>query len=407
MLFGKRGAGGAAEKVGLDGAIGLLNESFDRKLGNLEMRTSAIAAGIDSAKRAFSGACSAFEKSGREPDMEYMRAASTRFMAEQKGAYINALRRVLAQQQQERHDNSYSRGSAVLAEADSMINEILRVNARFKPVLQAYANELDAFKSSFSAMERHAKALRGELASRSKEFGEYNEVASALQKLGTFREEIEEVGRAERGLSEGNGQEGGGRQHELERVNGLLKAKREAQEAVDRSVLDVRMKLEKALMPLEKAARKYEHGLHAKRPLSHFLENPMERLSEGPESYNEFYSSVASLKREIGSGAIGVKSRAEAEKAMDDVLDGRVQAMLDEAAILGARRRPLEDEVKELEIMERELERAERGKSERLKSISDMGREKARIGEAEQSLKRRVEEMFRSYYKREIILVDS
>lgn len=400
MFFG-RGGSDKIENISLDNLPIFLNDTFDKRLGNLEMKASYLVAEMEASKRSFIEACERFEKSLNGPDLEYMRVASQTFIKEQKGAYTTALRRMFVRQVDKQHENAYIRYKAKLDEIETIINEILKINNKFKAVLQAYSNELDMFKSSFSSMEKHAKALRYEIDSRAREFEEYRSVMGNVDKILAFYDELEMTNKARAELENKSATK--------ETDASALRTTESARESkvaelalISKSISEIKSKAQAMLAPLDKAARKYEHGLHVKRPISYYLDSPIEHFSRNRVEYTEFSKSISSLKKEIESGKIDLKNRSGIQGAIDFVLSGALMGLVEEVEMLDDKKRPIQSEVSELELVGRDLTRAERSKTERNRSISEIKGDIERINKAIEMTKRSIEELFLKYYKKRV-----
>ncbi len=404
MLFG-RGKQKDSEDVLVIHLVPLLNELFDRKLGSLEAKAHSIVVGIRASRDAFLEACSAFEASEAEPDREGLRNVSQTFINEQKKAYINALRRILSAEAAGESDNIYNRYESELANIEYAKNEILKVNARFRLVLESYSNGLDMFRASFSSMERYAKALKAELTLRSREVGEYREILESIQKLVAFREELEEIRKASADIGGSANEARSSKEQEMSQVRMKISELGERLTAANKGISDIKSRISLTMAPLAKATKKYEHGMQSKKVLSYYIENPVDTLFRATEEYGQFYKNVLSLKKEMESGKVDVKNRQQAIAAADFILSGTLSALIEEIGVLESSRKPIVDEMAELERISRDISRAERGEAERIRSASDIIKEEENIRKAQKMLKGQIESLFERYYKR-LIKID-
>ncbi len=154
MLFNS-----GANEVRMEELEGLLNSAFDQKLSSINSKASALILNIEQAKLMLEEACDRFDKSGAPPDRESIRAASESYVVEQKSVYTASLRRLIDAERPLDESNLYTSYHSKLVAARALMDEILKVNNKFRIVLEAYANELGRFRSAYSAMERAVKDL--------------------------------------------------------------------------------------------------------------------------------------------------------------------------------------------------------------------------------------------------------
>ena len=198
MLFGD-----GAKEVKLGELEGVLDRAFDDKLSSINSKASGLILGIEQSKQTFIEACDRFENSRSTPDRESIRAGSESYVVEQKSIYIGALRRVIKAESSLSNKNLYTSYHSKLASARGLMDEILKINNKFRIVLEAYANELGRFKSTYTSIDRAVKELGTRLDSKATELKEYNDVLQEIEKLAAFNKESKELEAISREIESG------------------------------------------------------------------------------------------------------------------------------------------------------------------------------------------------------------
>lgn len=394
MLFG-----GGARQVSVDDLERILNEAFDSKISGINAKASFLADGIDEARAMLIQACERFDSNDAKPDTEYMRAANVKQIMEQKPLYTSGLRRILGSASQAEAKNLYSSYHSRLESARSIMEEVLKLNNKFRPVLEAYSNELGKFKAGFSTMERYVKELGSRLESKSAEFNEYRSVLEEIDKLKAFEGELAALSNANADIDGSKAKEG--QEAALEELSKRLSQKMAEINAIDRSIADVKANMAHVLSPLDKAARKYEHGM-SKMYLTHYIEDPIGRLSGDAGAMSDFAKQAAALKKEIEENRISVKNRMEALQALEFILRGDMQSFLDEVAILETKRAPLQEEANDVRAAMRDMERIQAGKRKEIMAADELRSRIQKVAVAQEASTRKIEDMFDSYYKIQI-----
>ncbi len=394
--------GGIKKNIGIGGIEAELNLSFERKLGSVNAKASAIIKRFDGARDALIDACGQLERDSSLPDIDYISNSVAMRVAEQKKVYTSALKRILSGYKVEEKKNLYMSHLATLEGMKGMLDEVLKLNGKFRMVLEGYANSLGRFRSSFSLMERLAKEMDSIVSSKEKEFKEYNEILGEIERLRAFSEELGGLSaiRSRKAIKSGVD----GRSAEMEMLKSLLAKKSAELDLIERSIDGVSMEILHITSPIEKAARKYAHGIASSARLLAYISDPVGTIAGNPDAMKDFMMYVESLRKEIASGRILVKNQVEAVQALELVMKGNLGALVDEIAILKAKEGPIMLEIgsikKDMDRIDREAEhnRAEIKESEALE-------EKLRnLSKAMSLSKSKIEELFSRYYRMQISL---
>lgn len=396
---------GGNKEVRMEDLEGLLNQAFDEKLSSINSKASGLILGIEQAKSMMIEACERFEMSSAPPDRESIRAGSESYVIEQKSVYTGSLRRLINTDRPTDDKNLYTSYHSKLMSAKSLMGEMLKVNNKFRIVLEAYANELGRFRNAYSAMERAVKELGMRLESKGAELKEYNSLLQEIEKLSAFSRELEELSTAGRELDLEAGAASEKSTDSAAPMRETLSAKRTEVANIDRAIFDARNAITARLAPLEKPARKYEHGTTSKMHLTYYLEDPVGSLSGKEESMREFTKHVMSLKKEIQESRITVKNTQEVLMAADFVLNEDISQFLDEIEILKGKRRTVLYEVSELERFIRDIDRIEGEKIRKVTAASELKGHLETIRSARDGAKTNIEQLFSRYYGKKFKVV--
>jgi len=394
---------GGVKEVRIEELESMLNKAFDDKLSSINSKASGLILGIEQAKQVFLEACDHFENSDVAPDRESIRVGSESYVVEQKLIYIGALKRVIKTESSSSNKNLYTSYHSKLASARGLMDEILKINNKFRIVLEAYANELGRFKNAYTLMERAVKELQMRLDSRATEYKEYNDVLQEIERLVAFSIEMKELEAVSKEFE-------GGPAADIDkeataasdRFRGELANKILEIGNVDRAIADARSTIVSHLAPLDKPARKYEHGTTSKMHLTYYLNDPVGTLSNREDSLREFSQHVVSLKKEIDENRIEVKNRREVTNAIGFVLNENISQFLNEIEILKGKRRVIEQEMRELERSIRDIDRTEGEKRRKVIAASEMKESMQRIKSARDASAKNIESMFERFYRKRL-----
>ncbi|HUC39098.1 MAG TPA: hypothetical protein VL944_03130, partial [Candidatus Acidoferrum sp.] len=391
---------GGVKEVRADELEELLNKSFDSKISSLDNRMSNLLSDIERARGSFLDNCERFEKNSATPDRESIRFASEHHIMEQKAAYIGALRRVLGVRQKAEGKNLYLSYRSGFESSRSLLDEILKINNKFRIVLEGYANLLGGFKSSYTNMERTIKELGSRLEMRSREFAEYNVTLQEIESFISLNREIAELGKALSNVAVGAANDPAEREDSTEGMRKDLSERVSQIHIIEKGIEDARSTIMAKIAPLDKPARKYEHGL-SKSHLTAYLDDPMGVLNN-EANFRELCKDVTSLKKEIEEGRIVVKNRAEAMQAIDFVLNESIISFLNEIEILKGKRAVLMREIGDIEKSIRDIESVEEGRRKKRAVEGSLKENMDGLKSSIDSSKRKIEQLFEMNYRRKV-----
>ncbi len=388
------------ESVQFGDLAAMLRGEFNRKLAKLDSRASGIVNGVESFVRDFTGACDAFRELDKEPDLEYVRATSANYIRDQKGSYSNLLSRILSSDTKVdvRYDTIYDKYYDEIQRTGSLLNDVLKANAQFKMVLDAYPNDLNRFKRSFSAIEAQWRMLKSEVEARNSDFNEYHETLGKIQALGSLLDESRVLESTVAGLEGAPRHEI--REDEIDEIRKKIESVRAQEQAISAKASSVNSEISILLHTVDKPARKHDYLSLYKPKLTPLLDDPSSLRN--PDRYAEFYKQIGETKDEVEKGVIAVKNVAEVRGALEQILEGRLKSMLESITELEANKVPLDSEIRDLERVRNELESQLHGNSQRESNLAEMKARAVSIKDDIQRTKAEVESLFERHYKRKL-----
>ncbi len=388
------------ESIAIENLAPVLRDEFNRKLSRLESKAAGIVTGIASSVKDFVAACDAFRNLEKEPDLEYVRTTSSTYVKDQKNSYSNLLSRMISNDTKEdaRYETIYDRYYEVVQRTGAFLNDILKANAQFKMVLDAYPNDLNKFKKSFSSIELQWRMLKTELEARNMDFKEYHETLGKIQALMAL---IDEAKTIESAMAELEGApQHAVKKEEVEGLAGKIASIRSQEQAINRKISEVNSEIGILIHTIEKPARKHDYLSLYKPKLTPLLDDPSSLRNE--DKYSEFYKQIGEISGEVEKGTIAVKNMSEVRDALEKILEGRLKSMLDEVTDLESNKLPLDAELRDLERMKHEMENLLNGDSQRESALAGMRNRSVSVKEDIEKIRSAVEGLFERYYKRRI-----
>ena len=400
MLFG----GDSEHKVGLGQLDAEVDRLFDRRVARLADRASKISKEIKQAKLEFISACEKFDRIKEEPDLERERWMNPGFIKNQKAVYAVALKTLFSNNPDLPGSTHYARYKAELSSIESLIAEMLKINSRNKAVIYAYPNHLESFKSAQAHLERLAVGLRLELDRVKAEFGEYDEINGHLITISALSEEIgateERLGELESGAPKRlTGKEG----DTMAETEAILASKRKELSAIEVRRNEISSKIVSLVMPLEKAARIYDHSSLKKRKLSDIIAYPIQAFgSEG--GFEGFMGLLEELKGSVEARRIEVKKPAETLAQISKIKSTDIYEMISALGLVEKEVRSAEGEIRFFERSLDEIKNEMTMLETRIKTINNV---KNGIKSLKGSLameRTAVEQLVMKYYKKKLVI---
>ncbi len=361
---------------------------------------------LESARSRFADACGRFEAVSAEPQLEYFFIDNVNFIKGQKLAYSKALRRIIAEwgASDAASPTIHGRYSAVLSNAESFVNEVLRANTNFKKVLQAYPDHLDLFKGSFTLIERLTESLRGELNRAAPALSEYRNLSGKLSKLHSFNEEIEAIeGDISNNVASGQ-DPGGAEAGEEQRISEEISAKQGELAEIGRESSLLHQSITRLTGPLERPSKKFDHIVQRKRGLNAFIKEPFESL--GSESdYNSFKELMNELSEQIDAGSIETKNAARLKESVAELLGANIYGMVSRYRLLAHDASSLRGAISALDGRIARLRDARNSSRKASEGKESMRRRASEAAARMEGVKAEVERLFLEYYNKRISII--
>ena len=399
MFFGK--GGGVAEEIEESRLDEELDRQFDKKLEKFAVRTSKMQGEIARAKGEFILACEEFERLSVEPDIEYVRLGNPNYIKEQKRAYAITVKRTLGRSPAAAGPTIYSGASAALADLDSAIAEIGRTNETFKPIVRAYPRHLGRFKSASMSLDSLASDLRLELQHVERELGEYNDTKERIYKLHATADEAKATEEELALLQVPHQQKD--RHGEIKEVEGMLSLKRGQIEETGRSISKISSDIDSALVPLEKAARIYDHFSGRKRKLADVLSEPLETL-ETKEGLAELHVMLDELAESVRAGRLELKNPEATLANIARAKNGNLSEKALKLRQLHGERHALDGEVQHLRRRLEELDTEIMSSEAKARKMEELSRRTEGLSATLKKEREEVEGLFLKYYKRRVTI---
>ena len=398
MLFGRKEE---IEEASASELLEVVTKLFDAKVSSLDLKASRIASEIEESITAFKNACERFGKLGKDPDFEYMKPTNEAQVRNNKGIYVYSLLRTMEPTQREHKGTRYHKYRAVLDSTKGMIDEVLRINGMFRQVLEAYSNDLDDFKRSFSKLEKNVKRLEAELAARGSDLTEYETLERHIDAL---RAAIDERDAIKREVAEASSVPSKDTDPES-RLHALEDAERRRRGELDR-LEEMKAKLKSGILTslgvMQKAARKYDHSSASRLKIGDYIANAESMLLRDPAGFADFREQAASMNAAIMDGSIGIKPAKDLTEAIGFVLSGKMEDMVKEFNDLDAKAKPISDELADMRI---EIDKIAGVRGHILDAKREISELNARIAELERStslMKSDIERGIYSAYRKRI-----
>lgn len=398
MLFFRKKAE-PPERVGVDALQGLLDSLFDASMAGLASRADRLLSGIEARWDSFRSVSMGFGGAGPDPDLEDLPRMSLEGITAMKSDYASAMvEAVRAGGEVNAARTLYESYMERLGRHERMLKQVLQVNYRFRPVMIAYAKQLDGFKSAFSSLERGIQELRKAVDSDAGRFNAYSRASASIQELLSGIEEEAELRRAAE-----EARRGGSRadRADIAGLGATLEGDAKRAREVDDRISDARLAVSRLLQPLDRVAKKYDHESHSREKLRDYIRS-MERISS---DYGGFMEMLGKLESSVSEGKTDAKNP---EGTLEDIAALRrsdLKGLIDSIAILKEERGAIEEEAR---AHRRQLDTgksAAEADAARERSIERMDGEIRAVQAEEREARARIENAFLEGYGRRIEIV--
>ncbi len=401
MFFGKKDK---VIEVKFDSLMQFLDSIFTSKLSDFNPKAKAISNELKRSLDEFHVACKEFEELKAEPELENIYFDNANFVKSQKDFYTKAIFKLIGNfaVSATEPDISYDGYVQLLSEFELFIQEILQTNAHFRKVIHSYSDHLNSLQKSFSNIEKYRDMLKSELKKKEHEFSKYTRLKEEIKKTMELSSKISEIDKSIIML-ESNAKY---RKSEEEiRKEAELRADISSANSeilsLDAEIARSYNQISNSTMPLERAARKYDHMSARKKRLYDLVTDPVHKLREESE-YLEFKELLADLKKLIAENKIDVSNKEKIETNISYLLDANVHKMIKSYDELNAQRSSLKSRIA---ICERRLAEIKDKEDISTATIARMDALKASQEETKRKLleeKKAIERMFSEYYSRNI-----
>ena len=393
------------EDLTLDTLMPSAKLAFEKALEDFSKSSEGYIAIFESAKKEFIEACHVLEKYSGEPNVEDMWAPNINSIKAQKSAYTKTLERVLDKNKEGSFDTTYGKYKAELTYMDETISEMLRVNSMFKIIVMSYSNELNHFKKIFSNMERARDKLRMSLDAIEPDHRKYEDIRNKIENLYGMTEELSLMEENKKGLSKDISLfENSDSTAITEKLKKIIIEKNKKLESLNKEMAGISLQLSNVLMPIERAARKMDYSYSGGKSLVSYIEKPLENF-KSEHDYVEFNNLLNSLFSLVESDKILLKGKEVTLSQINKINNSNINELIIRLSTLDKELRVLKEEVFSDEQDIKENLSKTSIVNEKKKEFLQMEERKNELTNSINSTKRRIEELFSSYYKKKIKIV--
>ncbi len=384
------------EIVGLDGLRPLLDSLFDGSMEGRAARAERQITRIDTGWRAFRVACTAFETVEAEPDLEDLPRSTAEGITAMKSSYSKALIETIDEKAEARSGRTvYESYMSKLEEREHTLKQVLQVNYRFRSVMLAYARHLDAFKSSFSELERGTRELRGELDGGAGSFNEYGRISADISELSAC---IEDAVALRSSIAEAKAAKAPEADAEPVDLDAVIADDARRMREVESKISDARMRASGLLQPLDRVAKKYDHEAWRKEKLRDYISDTGRIGSD----YEGFISMLGDLERAVLEGRLDAKNPPAVAESIDSIRRSDMKAMLDGIALLAEERAAIAEEMRAHKRQADSASAAAEVERERVRRIDRLSHRLSDTEARKLELKGKIESAVRGAYGRRI-----
>ncbi|MGC8587056.1 MAG: hypothetical protein ACP5K9_02075 [Candidatus Micrarchaeia archaeon] len=386
--------------IGLFDAVTAKNvEDCKRRLENVEIAISD-----------FKLACLALADVDSDPDDEFISQESFGTLKYQKSVYaktlVSSIDAALRGIQSASGTTEYERLLADKKILEEFIAHLLKLNTSFRNVFLGYGEHFGMIKKTFKRVESSIEALRLELDKKSADFSKHRILMGNVQKLALLRESLNELKKEHLVLLEKANYSGRAKPESqdanLNLKTELLSKEISENELAEKSIL---AKINEILLPLERAARKYDHESGSKSKLAEAMQNAFASLEED-NAYENFMGMLKDMQSRIESIETDTHELELTKRKLKAALDANLKDYATEVLKLRSTRAQLSNELKTYRAILEELDSDAARGAESRKMIAANEEKSSKINSEIGSLERKIEMMVSEYYKKRIIITN-
>ncbi len=404
MFFGRNET---AEKLPSDSLEAMLDSLFNKRMGPLEGRASAIVRELHVAKEHFYSACKEFEKLDAEPYTEDLWMPNINSIKSQKSQYAAALREIANSLDLESDGslNIYSRYALILSNVESMTSNALRTNAKFKQAFYCYSNHLGNFKKASAQIERLTEMLRNEIGRRAAEFEQYSNLKESIMNLKLKGDELAALSGSIAALKSNlKSSDSVGLDRVESETRKKLSEKSLELSDVGREISRLTSSINLLTASLERPSKKLDHLNIRKKSLHAFVADPVDTIKNEAE-YKDFIELVQELKKNVDSGAIDTKNRQDLQNSIATLLNSDIYLMISSLKTTERKKADITAEQRELDRVLDGIISVREGTTSSLHQIERMESDYANISRSRESLKSDIEKGFSANYGKRISIM--
>ncbi len=385
----------------------LKEQEFERKIGDALSYLNSIIIKLEHSMNDFEGLCENFALENPAIDNELIGNVSNTTLASQKEAYVKAVLSIVNSTRA--YKSAYATQYDLVHEKKSnferVLHEILQANSRFSIVILGYSGSMTKFKKQFSAIEKLSKELGMKMNSISSEADERRAITAEIDRLLIL---LEELDAAKRNMGELEEISDGkykpeDKSDEIKRIDGIISIKRNELRDLHLQIDQKTEAVKSLIAPLERAARKYDHGSGEKSTLSHFITDPIKNIKNEID-YSEFVAKLKKLMDSVAGSSLALKNSENISEAISAVLDANVY---DDIAFINSemkRADEIKDEISEYDYELQNMLKSYKTLTDSKDMLASANERISNITADTLSSKSTIESMFLKYYSIQVAI---
>ncbi len=305
----------------------LKDQEFEHKIGAVLSYSNSIITKLEHSMDDFRELCENFALENPTVDNELIGNVSSATLASQKDAYVKAVLSIVnsTNAYKSTYATQYDLAYEKKSNFERALHEILQANSRFSIVILGYSGSMTKFKKQFSAMEKLSKELSMRMNSISSEVDERRAITAEIDKLLIL---LEELDAAKRNMGELEEIASGkykkeDRSDEIKRIETIISNKHNELRDLNLEIDQKAEMIKSLIAPLERAARKYDHGSGEKSTLSHFITDPIKNIMNEMD-YSEFVGKLKKLRASLTGSSLMLKNSDNILDEISTVLDANI-----------------------------------------------------------------------------------
>lgn len=313
--------------IRVDELKALGDQEFERKISNALSYSNGILIKLESDMHNFMKLCKDFALENPDVDNELIGNVSKATLTSQKDAYVKTVLSIISSTDvyKPTYATQYDLAYRKKSNFERALHEILQTNSRFSMVILGYSGSMTKFKRQFSAMEKLSRELDIKMNSVSNEVDERRAITTEIDKLLILLEELEAAKRNVYDLEEiaAGKYKKEDRSKEIKSIESVISDKHNELRDLHLQI-DQKVEWIKSLIaPLERAARKYDHGSGEKNTLSQFVIDPIKNIKTEFD-YSEFIGKLKKLDNNVAGSSLMLKNSGNISETISKILEANI-----------------------------------------------------------------------------------